>query len=452
MMLSACSSFSLKNKHDIIASNNKLLETWDTHHKSINNDELPFFSIFPEEDQNSNLKNFIREVLDKNPDLQSIIATAQAAKHSHSQAKGYTSPQADLSTDKNHLNSDDQKTIKTVRATIKTSWVLDIWGKLSDEKQALHFLAEQKQYDVQHAKRALIAQSSHLWLQHMEKTNRQKKMELLLSFYRKNLAHYQRSYIIGLSDFDSYMQAKNRFIEYQVRLKYTQLETLETKQILNILRGQTPNAHLSLGEFSFSKYSLSLPQKINATLLVNRPDILAAFSQAKAFDYTARSAYKAMLPQLGLSGESSLSDRSLKQALNDDVVWQLVGGIAQPIFRGGQLLANARQKSAEAEANWWQYQARVLKAMEEVESTLNQERGLSYQVVQEQKILNNQSRLLSTTAEQFSHGNVALPQYLMAQMDKIESEIRLMEAYFKYLKNRLTLMQALGVPFKHINT
>lgn len=451
IMLSGCSPFALKNEHKDITSYHELWKEWQINRSDITNEKTLSYSIFPEENHNE-LKKFITEVLDKNPDLQSIIATAQAAKYSHSHTKGYSLPQIDLEADKSHNGSRGQQTLKNARISIKTSWALDLWGKLSDERQALRLLEEKSQYDVQQAKRALVVQASHQWLQHQKKTKKQQKLEVIQSLYKQNLEHHQNSYVLGLIDTDTYLETKNRFMEHQVRLKYAQLETTATKQVLNILRGKTPNASLNPGEFYFPKYRLTLPNEIDATTLINRPDIRAAFSQAKAFDYSARSAHKAMLPQIGLSGARSQSGTSLKQALNGDVIWQLLGGITQPIFKGGQLLANAKRKSSEAEANWWQYQALVLKAMEEVESALNQDRGLSYQIIQAQEILDNQNESLQIIAKQFSQGNSNFSQFFNIQLSRIESEIKLIDVYFNYLRNRLTLTQALGIPFNDTNT
>lgn len=443
ILLSACST-KLAIKHEM-ADFVQPAEEWNMNHYP-----LTSYHIFPEYKQHE-LQVFIYEVLRHNPDLQAIIATAKAARQNSIRAKGYALPQIDLTIDETDLKSEGQARLKTVAPAIDASWVIDVWGRLADDATALRLLNDKSQYELQQARRALIAQASHHWLDYLGKRKKEDQLTRRNIFHHRINEYYQGAYVSGLLSFDDYLNIKNQFMEHQIRLKLARLETKYVKRMMNILRGKAPNTTFDISDFSFPEETLALPGVIQATSLMNRPDILAAFSEARAFDYFARSAHKAMLPQLNLSGDVSKNGSSLKNALDGDLIWRLVGGLVQPIFRGGQLRAEAKQKSSEAEANWWQYQNVVLKAMEEVENTLSSDRGLFYQVTQQREILANHDKTLDSIIAQFSHGNVDFPQYLNAELDRIEAEIRLSDTYFKYLQNRLTLVQVLGFSFSFID-
>lgn len=430
-----------------------ILEDWEKTTNTIENQTLLSLSLFSEEEQDE-LQGFIAEVLAHNPDLQSLISTAQAAQYQYKQASGYALPTLNATIDANrtHLGKEnfaESKITNTVRPALRSSWALDIWGKLSDAQEAARLLGEKSFYDLQHAQSALVIQAKQGWLQHIEQHQKQQQLQALAAIYEQHLRHQEERYAAGLTAFDTYRTAKTRLTEHRVRLKYTSLAVIETKQILNILRGQAPNTPLHIKTSSFSKKHLKLPTKINAKVLANRPDILAAFSQAKAFDYSARSAHKAILPQINLSGEIYKSGTSLIQAFNNGIAWQLIGGLTQPIFKGGQLLAKAKEQSAEAETSWWQYQALILKAIKEVEQAMNQDIGLIYQIKEQQQMTDDKSRILELTTQAFSEGNTDYTQYITAQINLIESEIQQAEVYFNFLNNRLSLIESLGLPLHY---
>jgi outer membrane protein TolC len=195
---------------------------------------------------------------------------------------------------------------------------------------------------------------------------------------------------------------------------------------------------------------IALPDSISPTSLAERPDIRAAFLQTQAIDYSARAAHKALLPQINLKASAFKNGETLKKAFNGDLLWQLVGGLTQPLFNGGQLRAISRQKSAEAEAYWWQYRNTVLKAMLEVEQAMAEDKMLVRRLEQKKTMLKDMEKKTASAEERFSGGEMALPDYLQIKTERIETQIELSAIELLYIKNRLTLVMALGLPMETI--
>ncbi|MCF6325078.1 MAG: TolC family protein [Gammaproteobacteria bacterium] len=250
--------------------------------------------------------------------------------------------------------------------------------------------------------------------------------------------------------YEFFLDAKNSQRQSKIRVQEVQLAKLKTRQFMNILRGRFPADELWVSDDKLFPSLDSFIAEIPATTLVNRPDIQAAFSELQAFNRLERSANKALLPQLNLSASLSKSGRTLKKALGGDLLWQLVGGLTQPLFNGGQLSAIARQKSAEAVAVWWQYQNRVLKAMLEVENALANDKLLRWQLEQKEAEVNNLEKKIGSAKERFSDGDLSLSDYLLIKIEQIEVQMALIDVEVLYFKNRIDLITALGLPIEPI--
>jgi len=217
---------------------------------------------------------------------------------------------------------------------------------------------------------------------------------------------------------------------------------------MNILRGHSPSDELNIHDSKVPLTLVDLPDKISSASLANRPDIQAAFAEVQAISHSARSAHKALLPQINLTGSALKSGETLKKAFHGDLIWQLVGGLTQPLFHGGQLKAIANQKSAEAEASWWQYQRIVLQALLEVEHAMVSDKSFSQRIEQNQSRLRSQELKYFSAEERFSNGDLPLSDFLHVKAEMIEAHIELREVELQYINNRLVLVKSLGLPIE----
>ncbi len=413
-------------------------------------------------DQSTEMQQYIAQVLSNNPDLKTISATAKAASDDVAITNAGNQPRADLSLLNTRSKDALQEIGNTISASIDIGLSLDVWGKLSDDVAAAQHLSDKTQYDLQQLKRVLIGQAARLWIEyrgyvHTEKylIDLNKAQTDVVNYYQDAyqaglipFSYYQGAFQVGLVPYEFLLDAKNSQQWSEFRLQEVQLEKLKMLQFMNILRGRFPADELLVSDDKVFPNLVSFTAEIPATALVNRPDIQAAFSEVQAFDRLERSARKALLPQLNLTGSFSKSGQTLEKALRGDLLWQLIGGLTQPLFNGGQLSAIARQKSAEAEAVWWQYQNTVLKAMLEVENAMANDKLLLWQLEQKQAQISNLQKKKGSAEERFSDGDLSLSDYLLIKVEYIEAQIELNNFEVLYTKNRIDLITALGLPIE----
>jgi len=141
---------------------------------------------------------------------------------------------------------------------------------------------------------------------------------------------------------------------------------------LAVLVGELPsNANISKFDLQSLRLPEKLPLSVPSSLVRQRPDVRAAEAQLKATNALVGVATANLLPQFNITG--ALGSAALSSAAlfgPNATLWSIAGGIFQPLFQGGQLLAQRRGAIANYEQAVFQYQATVLKAFQEVADAL----------------------------------------------------------------------------------
>jgi NodT family efflux transporter outer membrane factor (OMF) lipoprotein len=401
--------------------------------------------FFPSQSEDG-MHHFIVEVLRNNPDLKAMTATIQAAAYGEDATAGARWPHAGLNM-KGTRGKDalTEEIDNSVSVGLDTAWEVDLWGKLADETAAAGYQTKRAEAEFNQARLELITQAAHAWTTYRGHVYTKERLARLHTVYANLHAHYQEAYEEGLTPYAFYLDASNNLKRSQTRVQEIELELVKLLQSMNILRGRIPTAALSVADDRIVQQLVAFTEEVPASVLAERPDIQMAFMDLLALEHSARAAHKALLPQITLTGSALKSAESLSKVFSKELVWQLVGGLTQPLFNGGQLRAYARQKSAQAEASWWQFQQIVLQAMLEVEQALATERSLSQRLTQKEQALADLARKLGSAEEQLVAGDLPISDLLQIRAEHIEAQIELIETELSYIGNRLDLVMTLGL-------
>jgi outer membrane protein TolC len=329
---------------------------------------------------------------------------------------------------------------------------VDLWGKLADETAAAGYLTKRAEAEFKQTQRRLIAHAAHAWMTYWGHVYTKERLTRLHAVYTNLRDHYRETYQDGLAPYPFYLDASNNLKRSHTRLQESELKRQKLLHTMNVLRGRFPTDELQIPDDRIAPKLVAFAGEVPASVLAERPDIQTAFMELLAQEHSARAAHKALLPQINLTGSALKSAKTLSKAFSDDLVWQLVGGLTQPLFNGGQLRAHARQKSAEAEASWWQFQRVVLQAMLEVEQALATERTLRQRLTRKEQELADVARKLHSAEEQLVAGDLPVADLLQIRAEHIETQIELTETELNYIGNRLDLLMALGQPIDTFET
>lgn len=143
---------------------------------------------------------------------------------------------------------------------------------------------------------------------------------------------------------------------------------------LSVLLGQaagTPLSDQPLPSLDDLTLPAELPLTLSADLLATRPDVAAAAATLEGAAADVKVAMAARLPQLTLSASAGGTAEDFgRMFASGNPFWQLLGGLAAPIFHGGALKRQAQASKNALDAAKDDYKGTALQAFADVSNAL----------------------------------------------------------------------------------
>jgi NodT family efflux transporter outer membrane factor (OMF) lipoprotein len=185
-----------------------------------------------------------------------------------------------------------------------------------------------------------------------------------------------------------------------------------------------------------------LPVALPSELVHRRPDILASESQLHSASAAVGVATADMYPHFTLS--ATIGEQGLLGGGPSETAWNLVGGLAAPIFHGGTLTAQRRAAQDEYHAAFAEYRQTVLDAFSQVAGTLQALDHDADQLAAQQRALESASASLALTRGAYAAGNAGYVQVLDAQRLHQQAELGRVQSYSQRFVDTVKLLLAAG--------
>ncbi len=278
--------------------------------------------------------------------------------------------------------ADDTVSSGLVRVTSETksyslglaaSYEIDLWGRIWAERQSANFEVQASYEDVQSTAMTIAAEVTLRWLNILE---RRAQLDVLAEQLATNKTYlelvelrFNKSMVSAL---DVYQQQQAvEAIEKQIPLVRSEEQVL--KHDLAVLLGQAPASEIDCGTYDIEKIPLLPKVGFPADILLNRPDVRAAYARLQVADYSVSAARADRLPAISLTGRAAYSSGEL-EFLIDDWVANLAANLTAPLFDGSRRKAEVERNRALVEERLANYRLVVLTAIQEVENAMVQER------------------------------------------------------------------------------
>ena len=246
---------------------------------------------------------------------------------------------------------------------LRSSWEIDIWGKLKDQKKAAisSFLAaEQGRKLVQ---TELIATIAHLYYDLLALDNESKIVKKNTALQESALEVEQKKKDAGRATELAVQQFEAQLLRTRALAFGIQQQVKAAENELNFLTGRYAGliTRDSLKMVDVSDYHLPVGSPLQ--LLENRPDIQEAKMNWDATTYQTAAAGKAFLPALQLTPYAGFNAFRASMLFDPtSIVYGLFGGLTAPIFNRQQLKANRAIAVADQKIAIYEYQKRLLNA------------------------------------------------------------------------------------------
>ncbi len=399
------------------------------------------------------LQSLVKEAITNNQDLKAAAMRLQASRLALAETRSQRLPQLNLTLNRTRgsasgsadsLSSNLGNEIEqTYSGGFTLAWELDLWQRLADQHRAAKKNYSADRWEFQAAQNSMLTRVVQAWINLWSLgiliDVEQERLRLLASL-EETITDAYRS---GLGTLEDVAVARSSAHSARATLEQRKEQRRAARRAFEVLLGRYPGANA----FAFAGLpEIALPiSRVPAIVMAERADIQAAFNRLQAFNAQTRAAYKALLPNINLEGGINRGNSHFNRITSAATGWSLVADVIQPLFNGGRLINLARAQSTQARAQIFDYQYKVLQAMEEVENALSLEYSLARQQTHYQNAYEDSIEVLADYRQRYSNGLATILDVLQVQTRTLDYKIALTETRAERLNNRLTLGLALGL-------
>lgn len=338
-------------------------------------------------------------------------------------------------------------------ASLSVSYAPDVFGGVRRQVESLAAEAENQRYQLEAAYLSLTANIVTAAVNEASLQAQIDDTNQVIQAEQQELSILQTQVSLGGVAQAAVLQEQATLSASEATLPPLQSQLAQARNQLAAFAGVFPgNFHEA--DFTLDGLHLpdTLPVSLPSAIVAQRPDIAAAAAQLHEASANLGVADANMLPQISLSaaiGQEALSAGTLFTP--DNLLWNLVAGITQPIFEGGELSAKRKAALAALQASGAQYQNTVITAFQNVADALEilQYDAITLQAAQTAEDAAAQS--LTVTQAQYRLGGEPFTAVLTAQTNYQNAAINQVKARATRLADTAALFQALGGGWWHRN-
>ena len=403
---------------------------------------------------NEKLNRLIKEALEHNPTLVAAEATLHQAQELYAARSGstlYPQLEGNLGGQRQRFNpgtlgqTGEAREFSLYNAGVGVHYTFDLAGGNRRALEALAARSDYQQFQLEGARLTLVANIVTTAITQASLKRQTEIIESILKSQENQLELTRERIRLGHGEPDDELALQTQLEQTRAKLPLLRYQLQQNEHFLAVLVGKAPGES-SLPSFTLEDFTLppELPLLIPSELVRARPDILGAEALLHAANAEYGVAISKLYPQLNLSadlGSQALTTGALFGA--GSAVWSLVGQLTQPLFNPG-LPAEKRAALAAFDAAAANYQSVVLEALRSVADVL---RALD----------NDSKRLQALAAADFASqkslesiqrryrlGAASFYDLLIAQQQRLQTELDLTEGQAKRLVNTVVFYQAMG--------
>ena len=326
------------------------------------------------------LDTLIKTALKQNPNLAAADAALRVAQENvNAQIGGQFFPSIGLGGTATRQQQSlaafgipGQNTYNVYNTSVNVGYRLDVFGAARRAVESARAQAEISQFQLEGAYLALTANIVTSAVREAALRAQYAATQEILKAQQNFADVTERQLEIGTVSRVDLTSQQTLVANSQVDLLAYERNLAFARNQLAVYTGAFPsNAHIAQFELANLHLPDKLPLSLPSNLVRQRPDIRAAEALLKSTNALVGVATANLLPQINLNasvGSVALTSGALFGPTA--AIWSVGGGVFQPLFQGGQLLAQRRGAIARYEQAVFQYQATVLTAFQEVADAL----------------------------------------------------------------------------------
>ncbi len=339
---------------------------------------------------------------------------------------------------------DGNKAAKTYSLPISASWSVDLFGNLLSVKRSAQMsLLATKDYQLV-VKTKVISNIANMYYT-LLMLDREMEIVNNMSELTKNtwdMMKLQKD--LGRTKETSVQSAESNYYSVLAQAADLKRQIRETENSLSLLLDEPAQA-ISRGSLASQSLPSSFSTGVGIQMLSNRPDVhYAEMSLAQCF-YGVETARSKFYPSITISGTGAYTNNSGVGIVNPGkMLLNAVGGLVQPIFEHGQLIAGLKVAKLQQEQAYNTWQNTILSAGSEVSNALVLYNSSAEKAQLEQKQIESMTKNVTYTQDLFKMGSSTYLEVISAQQTLLNAELSKVQDDFYKMQAVVNLYYALG--------
>ncbi len=330
------------------------------------------------------------------------------------------------------------------------SFELDLWGKYRrlDEAARAELLATQSARDAVRLTLTADVAALYFYLRTLEaQTNIAREQ---LATYVKSCEIYRKRYHAGYTQEIDLRRIEADRLATKALVYRRENALSQARTALAMLLGRSPRDIVQ----GFSEKGKTLeqlntyprvPKNIPSDLLSRRPDIRREEGKLMAANARIGAARAAFFPSINLTGQYGFISSDFQNLFTDSAnVWNIAGGLTQPIFEGGRLFAREKAARARQKQMLARYEQTIQNAFRETRDALVAGTKITQTLDASLQRAKAMRRSLELSQKQHAHGHISMIDELDIQRRSLLAELDLSSARQNQLDTIIALCRAMG--------
>lgn len=401
------------------------------------------------------LQSYIEEGLTNNMDVRIAIQQMEAAQAYAKQGKAGYLPTLNGSAKYTHQENSENSQFGTAFPSLDSyelaanlSWEADIWGKIRSNKRATQAGYLQSIAGHQLVKTQLISSIANTYYNllaldaQLEVTKQTiKTRESGVETIKALKEAGQVTQVAVDQNIAQYNSAKGLQVDIETAI-------FKTENTLSILLGK-PAQRFERSRLDIQKMDQNVVLGVPATLLRNRPDVMAAeYGLIKNFELT-NVAKSSLYPSLTLNASGGLQSLELDKLFNSSSLFAtLIGGLTQPILNKRALKTQKEVAIANQETALLNFKKTLLVAGNEVSNALFSLESEIKKYEFRKKEVEALRTAEANSEELLKSGYANYLDLLTARQSALNAELNIIDSKLQQLVSIVDLYEALGGGWK----
>lgn len=333
--------------------------------------------------------------------------------------------------------------------SVAVDWELNIWGKISRQKEAARADYLQSYEAKKAVQTALIAEVADIYYALLMLDEQLQVAQRNYNLRNNTLKMIQLQYESGDVTALAVQQAKTQVLEASALIPGLKKEIAINENALRLLTGDI-SAEVKRTKHLSEMESDKFIQEIPLYLVQNRPDVLVSEYKLIAANANVGVAQSYRFPNIHINLSGGTDGMLAKNwfSIPGSLFGDFVGGITQPLFNKRKLKTDYEVAKLERDISEIDFQKSVYNAITETRNA-----RISIQQIREQlAIANEQVRVaqkaVQSAAMLFKAGFATYLEVITAQSEELDSELNLASLKADLLSARVQLYRALGGGWK----